>query len=54
MHEHSYYSKILQLKKEFPNLAKSEAVIEASKKMMLPIFYTVLTTICAFSFLFSF
>ncbi len=40
--------RFLQLKKEFPNLAKSEAVIEASKKMMLPIFYTVLTTICAF------
>ena len=38
----------LQLKKEFPHLAKNEAVFEASKKMMLPILYTVLTTICAF------
>ena len=38
----------LQLKKEFPQLPKNEAVFEASKKMMLPILYTVLTTICAF------
>ena len=38
----------LQLKKEFPSLSKDEAVFEASKKMMLPILYTVLTTICAF------
>ena len=38
----------LQLKKEFPQLSKNEAVFEASKKMMLPILYTVLTTICAF------
>tara|TARA_B100001057_G_scaffold21046_2_gene19487 strand:+ start:1090 stop:3570 length:2481 start_codon:yes stop_codon:yes gene_type:complete len=38
----------LQLKKEFPELTKSEAVFEASRKMMLPILYTVLTTICAF------
>ena len=40
--------RFLQLKKEFPELTKSEAVFEASKKMMLPILYTVLTTICAF------
>ena len=40
--------RFLQLKKEFPELKKSEAVLEASKKMMLPILYTVLTTICAF------
>ncbi len=40
--------RFLQLKKENPNLSKSEAVLEASKKMMLPIIYTVLTTICAF------
>ena len=40
--------RFLQLKKEFPQLTKSEAVLEASKKMMLPILYTVLTTICAF------
>jgi uncharacterized protein len=40
--------RFLQLKKEFPQLTKDEAVLEASKKMMLPILYTVLTTICAF------
>ena len=40
--------RFLQLKKEFPTLTKDEAVLEASKKMMLPILYTVLTTICAF------
>ena len=46
--------RFLQLKKEFPNLSKKEAVIEACKKMMLPILYTVLTTICAFlSLIFS-
>ena len=36
------------MKKELPELSKSDAVFEASKKMMLPILYTVLTTICAF------
>ena len=40
--------RFLQLKKEYPSLNKSEAVLDASKKMMLPILYTVLTTICAF------
>ena len=40
--------RFLQLKKEFPQLTKEETVLEASKKMMLPILYTVLTTICAF------
>ncbi len=40
--------RFLQLKKESPHLSKGEAVFEASKKMMLPILYTVLTTICAF------
>ena len=40
--------RFLQLKKEFPQLTKDEAVLESSKKMMLPIIYTVLTTICAF------
>ena len=40
--------RFLQLKKELPELSKSDAVFEASKKMMLPILYTVLTTICAF------
>ncbi len=44
----------LQFKKEFPQLTKNEAVFQASKKMMLPILYTVLTTICAFlSLIFS-
>ena len=38
----------LQLKKEFPELSKNESIFIASKKMMLPILYTVLTTICAF------
>ncbi len=46
--------RFLQLKKEFPNLSNKEAVLEASRKMMLPILYTVLTTICAFlSLIFS-
>ena len=40
--------RFLQLKKEFPNLTKNEIVFEASKKMMMPILYTALTTICAF------
>ena len=40
--------RFLQLKKEFPQLNKNDAVFDASKKMMLPILYTVLTTICAF------
>ncbi|RPH00877.1 MAG: hypothetical protein CBD13_002480 [Candidatus Pelagibacter sp. TMED153] len=40
--------RFLQLKKEFPQLTNNEAVFDASKKMMLPILYTVLTTICAF------
>ena len=40
--------RFLQLKKEIPHLKINEAVLETSKKMMLPILYTVLTTICAF------
>ena len=40
--------RFLQLKKESPQLSKGDAVFEASKRMMLPILYTVLTTICAF------
>ena len=40
--------RFLQLKKEFPQLTTNEAIFEACKKMMLPILYTVLTTICAF------
>ena len=46
--------RFLQLKKEFPELSKEETVLQASKKMMLPILYTVLTTIFAFlSLIFS-
>ncbi len=46
--------RFLQLKKEFPQLSKADAVLETSKKMFLPILYTVLTTICAFlSLIFS-
>ena len=46
--------RFLQLKKEYPQLTKKEAVLDASKKMMMPILYTVLTTICAFlSLIFS-
>ena len=45
--------RFLQLKKEYLK-KKSEAVFEASQIMMLPILYTVLTTICAFlSLIFS-
>ena len=44
----------LQLKKEFDNLSKDDAILEASEKNVLPILYTVLTTICAFlSLIFS-
>ena len=46
--------RFLQLKKEYPQLSKKEAVLETCKKMMMPILYTVLTTICAFlSLIFS-
>ena len=46
--------RFLQLKKEHPEINKGDAVLESSKKMMLPILYTVLTTICAFlSLIFS-
>ena len=40
--------RFLQLKEEFPEYSTQEAVLIASKKMMMPILYTVLTTICAF------
>ena len=40
--------RFLQLKKEFPQFTKRKLIFNASKKMMLPILYTVLTTICAF------
>ncbi len=46
--------RFLQLKKEYPLLSKEETIILASRKMMPPILYTVLTTICAFlSLIFS-
>ena len=40
--------RFLQFKKEFPSITKKDAIFKASAKMMLPILYTVLTTICAF------
>ena len=44
----------LQIKKEFPDYTKEKAILQSSKKMMMPILYTVLTTICAFlSLIFS-
>jgi len=46
--------RFLQLKKEFSDYSKQDAILIASKKMFLPILYTVLTTICAFlSLIFS-
>jgi predicted RND superfamily exporter protein len=46
--------RFLQIKKEFVDFSIREAVCEASSKMFLPIFYTALTTICAFlSLIFS-
>ena len=46
--------RFLQLKKEFNQLSNAEAVLETCKKMIMPILYTVLTTICAFlSLIFS-
>ena len=44
----------IQLKKELPNLKSENVIFEACRKMILPILYTVLTTICAFlSLIFS-
>ncbi|MDC6482014.1 MMPL family transporter [Pelagibacteraceae bacterium] len=46
--------RFLQIRKEFENINIKDAVYEASSKMFMPIFYTVLTTICAFlSLIFS-
>ena len=46
--------RFLQIKKEFERTNIKDAVYEAASKMFLPIFYTVLTTICAFlSLIFS-
>ncbi len=47
-------TRFLQLNKQFPRKKKFEILILATKKMIWPIFYTVLTTICAFmSLIFS-
>mgnify|MGYP001230395201 CR=1 FL=1 len=47
-------TRFLQLKKNYPNLKKSELILMTSQKMVWPIIYTVLTTICAFlSLIFS-
>ena len=44
----------LQLRRDFPELSNSEAILKTSQKMFWPILYTVLTTICAFlSLIFS-
>jgi len=44
----------LQLRRDFPELSNSEAILRATQKMFWPILYTVLTTICAFlSLIFS-
>ncbi len=46
--------RFLQLKKDLPDLSRTEVILETVKKMFLPILYTVLTTICAFlSLIFS-
>ncbi len=41
-------TRFLQLTKEKPNLGKKEIILQTTNKMFWPIFYTVLTTICAF------
>tara|TARA_B100000965_G_scaffold295313_2_gene253335 strand:- start:735 stop:2231 length:1497 start_codon:yes stop_codon:yes gene_type:complete len=47
-------TRFLQLTKEKPNLGKKEIILQTTNKMFWPIFYTVLTTICAFlSLIFS-
>tara|TARA_B100000941_G_scaffold233030_2_gene175525 strand:+ start:608 stop:3067 length:2460 start_codon:yes stop_codon:yes gene_type:complete len=46
--------RFLQIRKDKNDLTKEEAIIVTTKKMVLPILYTVLTTICAFlSLIFS-
>ena len=47
-------TRFLQLNKQFPGKKKFEILILTTRKMIWPIFYTVLTTICAFmSLIFS-
>ncbi len=41
-------TRFLQLNKQFPEKKKIEILILTTRKMIWPIFYTVLTTICAF------
>ncbi len=41
-------TRFLQLNKQFPRKKKFEILILTTRKMIWPIFYTVLTTICAF------
>ncbi len=41
-------TRFLQLNKQFPRKKKFEILILTTRKMVWPIFYTVLTTICAF------
>ena len=46
--------RFLQLKKEFSDFTNKQIILETTKRMFLPILYTVLTTICAFlSLIFS-
>ena len=47
-------TRFLQLKKQFPKLKKSKIILMTTQKMLWPILYTVLTTVCAFlSLIFS-
>ncbi|MDA9071592.1 MMPL family transporter [Candidatus Pelagibacter sp.] len=47
-------TRFLQLRNDFPNLENVEIISKTTKKMFLPIIYTVLTTVCAFlSLIFS-
>ena len=47
-------TRFLQLRKQFPNLSLFEIIILTTEKMVWPIIYTVLTTMCAFlSLIFS-
>ena len=41
-------TRFLQLRSDFPNLRNFEIILMTTRKMFLPILYTVLTTVCAF------
>ena len=46
--------RFLQMNKDYSNMNKNDAIFQSSKKMVLPILYTVLTTIVHFlSLIFS-